>query len=71
MTEPMTVAEVRALPVVVVDMKTAARAFGINKDTAYRLYADGELPVRALRVGRKIRVRRSDLLSSLGLDDAA
>lgn len=57
--------ELRALPVSV-DLVTAARAFGIGRSQAYELARQGTFPVQVLRVGRKLRVTRADLLRSLG-----
>lgn len=65
----MTPGELRALPVAV-DLQTAARAFGLGRTSAYELERRGEFPVEVFRVGRLLRVRRSDLLEALGVLDA-
>nr|WP_284985534.1 helix-turn-helix domain-containing protein [Arthrobacter sp. fls2-241-R2A-172] len=44
----------------------AARALGIGRATAYDLIKRGEFPIRVLRLGRKFRVSRADLLTYLG-----
>ena len=63
----LTVEQLRSLPAVV-DLTTAARAFGFGRTTAYDLVKRGEFPVPLLRVGRRsIRVTRSDLLEALGV----
>ncbi len=46
----------------------AARVLGIARDTAYVLAARGELGVRVLRLGRRLRVPTADLRKALGLD---
>lgn len=40
----------------VLSVTEAAEVLGIHRDTAYRLIAAGEFPVRTLRIGRQIRV---------------
>lgn len=62
----MTPEELLALPVAV-DLSTAARAYGIGRTAAYELARRDEFPVRVLRIGNRYRVRRSDLLESLGV----
>lgn len=62
----MTPEELLALPVAV-DLSTAARAYSIGRTAAYELAKKDEFPVRVLRVGNRYRVRRSDLLESLGV----
>ena len=58
--------ELRALPAVV-DLLTAARAFGVGRTRAYELAARGEFPCRVLRIGGTYRVPTADLLAVLGL----
>lgn len=57
----MTVAELHALPVTV-DLATAARALGIGRTKAHELARADEFPVAVLRLGRKYRVTRADLI---------
>lgn len=67
--EPMSPAEVLALPVIV-DVPTAGRAFGLGRNLAYQLARSGDLcgaPV--LQVGTRLRVRRADLLAALRVVD--
>jgi hypothetical protein len=65
----MTMKELLELPVVV-DVRTAARAFGIGKSAAYEMAAVGTFPCPVLRLGRQYRVTRSHLFATLGLDPA-
>lgn len=58
-------AEIDHLPTIM-DVPTAARALGIGRGLAYRLVQTGEIP--SLRLGRLIRVRRSELLHILGIE---
>lgn len=62
----MTPEELLALPVAV-DLVTACKAYGIGRTYGYELAKKDEFPVRVLRVGNRYRVRRSDLLESLGV----
>jgi hypothetical protein len=66
--KPLTVAEVLALPVTV-DLVTAASAFGLGRDNAYRLAKTGELPFPVLKLGRRLVVTRNALLTVLGIED--
>ncbi|WP_372407555.1 helix-turn-helix transcriptional regulator [Streptomyces luteireticuli] len=59
-------AELRALPPVI-DLETAGRALGLKRSTTYVLAKRGELPVRALRLGRAYRVVSAELLEILGV----
>lgn len=68
MTPALTVAEVLALPAAV-DLVTAGRALGIGRTLAHELARAGEFPVPTLRLGVRYRVRRSDLLALLGVED--
>lgn len=61
----MTEAELFALPVTT-DLATAARALGLGRTTAHEMHADGTFPVPVLRLGRKLRVKRVDLLRECG-----
>ncbi|MFH8728017.1 DNA-binding protein [Streptomyces termitum] len=65
---PLTFREIFDLPVSV-DLRTAARAFGMCMDTAYRLVADEEFPCPTVRVGRRHRVRTVELLIALGIEE--
>ncbi|MFD4829307.1 DNA-binding protein [Streptomyces uncialis] len=64
----LTFREVFDLPVSV-DLRTAARAFGMCLGTAYRLIALGTFPCPTLRVGHRHRVLTTDLLRALGVDE--
>jgi excisionase family DNA binding protein len=63
----MTHAELLALPVSVDLWPTAGRAHGISRSHTYELARRGELPFPILRVGKRLRVTRADLLRSLGV----
>ena len=63
---PLTLEEVRNLPAVI-DLRTAARAFGLGRTRAYELAARGAFPCRVLRVGGTYRVPTAGLLAALGL----
>ncbi|MCX5386268.1 helix-turn-helix domain-containing protein [Streptomyces sp. NBC_00083] len=64
----LTFREIFNLPVSV-DLGTAARAFGMCRNTAYRLVAQGTFPCRVVRVGRRHRVLTVELLSALGVEE--
>ena len=68
MAASLTVEQVRALPAAV-DLVTAGRAFGVGRTKAHELARAGEWPTPLLRLGTRYRVRRSDLLELLGIDD--
>jgi predicted DNA-binding transcriptional regulator AlpA len=63
----MTDEELQALPPLV-DVNTAARAFDTTPTTAYRLIGLGQFPVEPIRIGRKIRFKRAEILRVLGID---
>ncbi|MET9450634.1 DNA-binding protein [Streptomyces cinerochromogenes] len=65
---PLTFREVLDLPVSV-DLRTAARAYGMCVATAYRLVALGTFPCETVRVGRRHRVLTAHLLTSLGIEE--
>ncbi|WP_206308294.1 helix-turn-helix domain-containing protein [Streptomyces sp. A1277] len=67
-TAALTEAEVLALPA----MTTAEQAFaalGIGRDLGYRLIRERQFPLPTVALGRIIRVRRTDLLAFLGLEN--
>ncbi|MET9698206.1 helix-turn-helix domain-containing protein [Streptomyces sp. NPDC006529] len=64
----LTFAEAFGLPLSV-DLRTAARAFGLCMGTAYKLVHGGGFPCAVVRVGRKFRVPTADLLRSLGIEE--
>ncbi len=70
MPAPLTVTEVLALPASV-DLVTAGRAFGVARDTAYRLAAEDAFPAPVIRVGRRWVVPRAGILKALGIDPAS
>jgi hypothetical protein len=44
---------------------------GIGRSTFYRALADGSLGVRPIRIGRRLMLRRADLLEVLGVPGVA
>lgn len=65
----LTPAILRSLPVAFPFDPVVPRAFGISRSAAYRAWRAGQLPITPLRIGRKLIVRRADLLAALGIDD--
>ncbi|MCQ8774066.1 helix-turn-helix domain-containing protein [Streptomyces telluris] len=61
-------AEAFDLPLVV-GINTAARAFGVCPDTAYKLISLGRFPCPVLRLGRHYRVPTAGMLRALGIDE--
>ncbi|KOT35486.1 hypothetical protein ADK47_32165 [Streptomyces rimosus subsp. rimosus] len=52
-----------------VDLRTAARAFGVCPDTAYKLIRLGRFPCPVLRVGRRYRIPTAYMLRALGIEE--
>lgn len=68
----LSVAEVLALPAMPDAWPDGAGACGgISRTVWYELIAKDETPVPVIRIGRSLKVRRSDLLNFLGLQDQA
>ncbi|CAL9514647.1 hypothetical protein SUDANB126_03718 [Streptomyces sp. enrichment culture] len=67
---PMTVEEILALPAAP-DLIDAGRAFNLGRTKAYEMARRGEFPVPVLRLGNAYRVRRSDILAALGIEQPA
>lgn len=65
MAKAMSMEEVLALPAVT-DFPTACKAWGLGETNARKLHKAGQLPFEVLRLGRTLRVRKADLLASLG-----
>lgn len=65
---PMSFPELFRLPLVL-DLQTAAKAFGFCQATAYRLIRDEEFPCPVLRVGRHYRVPTAGVLRALGIEE--
>ncbi|MFJ6129984.1 DNA-binding protein [Streptomyces griseoviridis] len=65
---PLGFAEALDLPLCV-DLRTAARAFGICAATAYKLIRLDAFPCTVLRVGGRYRIPTACLLSSLGIEE--
>jgi hypothetical protein len=64
----MTADDLQVLPLTVA-VPLAGRAFGIGRDTSYRLAAEGAFPVPVLKLGKKLVVTRASLLQALGVED--
>jgi hypothetical protein len=60
---------IRALPAAFPFDPVVPAAFGISRSAAYRALAAGQLPIRTLRLGRKLIVTRADLMAALGIQD--
>lgn len=65
---PLGFAEALDLPLIV-DLRTAARAFGICPATAYKLIRLGTFPCPVLRVGGRYRIPTAYLLRTLGIEE--
>ncbi|MBD0676642.1 helix-turn-helix domain-containing protein [Streptomyces sp. CBMA156] len=65
---PLTFPELFGLPLAV-DMRTAARAFGICRQTAYRLVRRQAFPCPVVRTGHRYRVPTAGLLTALGIEE--
>ncbi|MFF3060896.1 hypothetical protein [Streptomyces sp. NPDC057909] len=65
----LTVAEVYALPAMAT-AKDAFAAIGISQELGYELIRTKQFPINTIPLGRAIRVRRSDLLAFLGLENS-
>jgi hypothetical protein len=63
----LTVAEALDLPVMFDVWPTLGSALGIGRTATYQLAREDALPIPCTRVGRQLRVRRSDLLNFLGI----
>jgi hypothetical protein len=64
--ERMSAEELAELPLTV-DLVTAGRAHGLGRTISYELVRRGEFPCPVHRRGRYYRVRKADLVTSLGL----
>jgi hypothetical protein len=65
--EPLTIDELRALPVMTTLM-TAARALGIKRTLAYELARAGAFPCPVIRTGRRYQVPTTGLLAVLDFE---
>ncbi len=68
MTRGLSPDEVLALPVLV-SVTVAATALGISRQSVYAQVRDDSFPIEALRFGKMVRFRRSDILELVGLED--
>ena len=66
----VTIAELETWPPVV-NVADAARALDVSRATAYAALAEGNLPVRTIRVGRRIKVVTSSIIDALSVNAAA
>lgn len=62
--------ELRALPPVF-GLAKAAPHLDVARSTIYDLAKRNKLPIPVLRIGSRMKVRRSDLLAYLGITDAS
>ncbi|MFH9887258.1 helix-turn-helix domain-containing protein [Streptomyces luteogriseus] len=65
---PLGFAEAFDLPLSV-DLRTAARAFGICPATAYKLIRLGAFPCPVLRIGGQYRIPTAYMLRTLGIEE--
>ncbi|GAA2595253.1 DNA-binding protein [Streptomyces tubercidicus] len=65
---PLSFREILDLPVSV-DLRTAARAYGMSMGTAYRLVGLGTFPCETVRVGHRHRVLTVHLMHALGIEE--
>lgn len=65
--QPLSIEELVALPAVV-GIEAAARAWGMGKSKASELARADQFPCKVLRFGAKYKVRKVDLMRSLGLN---
>ncbi len=65
---PLTFGELYELPVIL-DLRTAARAFGVARATAYRHVRLGIFPCEVLRVGHQYRVPTTAVMRALGISE--
>lgn len=65
----LTIAEILDLPAVVPLCPTVARALDQADSTIYQLAAEGRLPFKTFRIGRRLHARTVDLCDFLGLAD--
>ena len=66
----VTIAELETWPPVV-NVADAARALDVSRATAYAALAEGNLPVRTIRVGRRIKVVTASIIDALSANAAA
>jgi len=64
----MTFAEAFDLPLTI-DMRTAARVFGVCTATAYKLVHHGHFPCPVVRVGHQYRVPTAAMLRALEVEE--
>lgn len=64
----LTFTEAFRLPVSV-DLRTAAQAFGVSMNTAYKLVHRGAFPCEVLRPGHRYRVPTASMMRALGIED--
>lgn len=65
----LTLQQLQALPAAFPFDPIVPLAFGISRSAAYRALAAGQLPITPLRLGRRLIVRRADLLQALSIPD--
>lgn len=68
-TRKLTATEVLALPAMPDLVPDGAAALGISRDLAYDLARADDFPIRVIRIGRVLKIRRVDLLEFLGIED--
>lgn len=66
---PFSIAQVEALPAMPPAMPTLAQLLGIQTTAGYALIRSGNSPIPVVKVGRLYRLRKTDILSFLGLTE--
>ncbi|MGW4731871.1 helix-turn-helix transcriptional regulator [Streptomyces shenzhenensis] len=67
--QTLTTAGLMSLPPTI-SVELAGRAFGVGRDTAYKLVRAGEFPCQVVRAGRRYRVVTADLRRVLGIQES-
>lgn len=63
------VEQVLALPVIFPAVDAGRLGFDLPPGTTYQLVREGRFPCSVIHVGKRVMVRRSDLLAALGIED--
>lgn len=54
-------------PSALLDVRETSSLLGINPNTLYGMIARGDCPIEPVRIGKRVRFRRVDLESLLGV----
>jgi len=64
--QALSVEDIRDLPAVVI-LAMAGKAWGLGRNAAYELNAAGEFPCDVLKLGERYKVRKSSIMTALGI----